>query len=72
MCTMSRCEILRQAAHIVGDRHALRLMLKVPMNDLYDWLAGHARPPVHVFLKAVDIIDAHADRQAGRSSDASA
>lgn len=61
---------------MVGDRHALRLMLKVPMNDLYDWLAGHANPPVHVFLQAVDIIDAYRranpSRQADGASDASA
>ena len=42
------------------------------MNDLYDWLAGHANPPVHVFLKAVDIIEAHAGRHAARGTDVSA
>ncbi len=34
------------------------------MNDLSDWLAGYANPPVHVFLQAVDIIEAHAEAQA--------
>ena len=68
---MPRCEILRRAAQIVGDRHVLRRMLRVPMNDLRDWLEGNANPPVHVFLKAVDIIDAHAGRHAASGTDAS-
>jgi hypothetical protein len=69
---MPRCHVLRRAADIVGDRQ-LRSMLKVSMNDLRDWLAGRANPPAHVFLQAVDIIDAHAARrQTGRATDASA
>ena len=68
---MPRCEILRRAAQIVGDLHALRRMLRVSMNDLQDWLAGNVNPPVHVFLKAVDIIDAQAGRHAARGTDAS-
>jgi hypothetical protein len=68
---MPRRQSLRRAAHITGDRHALRRLLKVPMNDLYDWLAGYAKPPTHVFLQAVDIIDGHASRQARRTSGSS-
>lgn len=37
------------------------------MNDLQDWLAGNVNPPVHVFLKAVDIIDAQAGRHAAQA-----
>jgi len=69
---MPRCHILRRAAYLVGDRHALRRMLRVSMNDLYDWLAGYANPLTHVFLQAVDVIDAHASRQAGRANAPSA
>lgn len=57
---MPRSLTLRRAARIVGDCHVLRGMLKVPMHELYQWLAGNARPPAHVFLQAVDIIEAHA------------
>lgn len=65
---MPRCEILRRAAEIVGDLEALRLMLKVPMSDLSNWLAGNANPPVHVFLRSVDIIYADADRRDNEAS----
>ena len=62
---MPRCHILRRAAQLVGNDYALRLMLKVPMSDLRDWLDGRANPPVRVFLQAVDIIEARAADQAG-------
>jgi hypothetical protein len=57
---MPRCEILRRAASILEDPRTLGMMLKVSMSDLHDWLAGRSNPPTHVFLQAVDIIDAHA------------
>lgn len=58
-----RCQILRRAAELVGGPHALRTMLKVPMSNLNDWLAARSNPPAHVFLRAVDIIEAHAASQ---------
>ena len=56
---MPRCEAVRRAAHIVNDMHKVRMLLDVPMRDLRAWIAGRADPPIDVFLKAVDIIEAH-------------
>lgn len=58
-----RCQVLLRAAELVGDRRALRHMLQVSMSDLCDWLAARSSPPDHVFLKTVDIIEAHAPAQ---------
>jgi hypothetical protein len=56
---MPRCQILRRAAQLIGDRSSLRSLLNVSMSDLHGWLAGRANPPTQVFLQAVDIIEAH-------------
>jgi hypothetical protein len=53
-----RCEAVRRAAGVVEDLHRLGELLNVSIDELRDWLAGRANPPVHVFLRAVDIIDA--------------
>jgi hypothetical protein len=48
---------LQAAAAIVGGERALARFLKVPMPDLFVWMrAGAERPPVSVFLRAVDIV----------------
>jgi hypothetical protein len=48
---------LQAAAAIVGGERALARFLKVPMPDLFVWMQpGAERPPVSVFLRAVDIV----------------
>jgi len=47
---------LQRAADILGGKDQLRATLRVPMRRLAEWLDGAAEPPMHVFLKAVDII----------------
>jgi hypothetical protein len=47
---------LRRAAEILGGQDKLREHLNVAMRELSAWLAGAAKPPLDVFLKAVDII----------------
>jgi len=54
-----RCEAVRRAAGVVADLQRLGALLNASIDELHDWLAGRANPPVHVFLRAVDIIDAH-------------
>ena len=53
-----RCEAVRRAAKVVEDLYQLGALLNASLEELHDWIAGRANPPVHVFLKAVDIIDA--------------
>jgi hypothetical protein len=47
---------LRRAADIVGGELQLGLRLKVKPSHLSLWLRGFCRPPVDVFLRAVDLV----------------
>lgn len=49
---------MRRAADLVGGKSALREKLRVPMRDLERWMDGGEKPPMDVFLKAVDIVSA--------------
>jgi len=49
---------LQRAADILGGKEPLRVVLRVPMIRLDEWLAGHSEPPMDIFLRAVDIISA--------------
>ena len=49
---------LHRAAEIVGGREKLRTLLDVSVSEIEAWMAGAERPPMDVFLKAVDIISA--------------
>jgi len=51
---------LRRAATLLGGKERLREHLRIPMRELDAWLAGVARPPIDIFLKAVDIVSAPA------------
>lgn len=53
---------LHRAAEIVGGREKLRTLLEVSVSELEAWMAGAERPPMQVFLKAVDIISAAPQR----------
>lgn len=52
--------VLLRAAEILGGKSALRVLLRVSVRELDTWLEGSERPPVFVFLQAVDVISAHA------------
>ena len=52
---------LRRAAEILGGTDKLRDYLQVPLSQLELWLSGAERPPVDVFLRAVDLISGTPD-----------
>ena len=47
---------LARAAGLIGGARRLSDRLGVSMPDLTRWLAGEGRPPLDVFLRAVDIL----------------
>ena len=47
---------LARAAGLIGGARRLSDRLGVSMADLTRWLAGEGRPPLDVFLRAVDIL----------------
>jgi hypothetical protein len=57
---------LTRAAEILGGEEKLRDYLHVPMHRLEAWLAGE-RPPMDVFLRAVDLVSASGTQIFGRS-----
>lgn len=60
-----RCEAVRRAASVVDNLHSLGALLDASIDEVRDWLTGRTNPPVHVFLKAVDIIDSRGKQGAG-------
>lgn len=52
----ARLEAVWRAAGVVQDRRLLSTLLDVSMSDVLRWLDGFGCPPVHVFLRAVDIV----------------
>jgi hypothetical protein len=47
---------LERAAEIEGGAQALALRLKVTPSHLMLWMHGAERPPVEIFLRAVDLV----------------
>jgi hypothetical protein len=47
---------LERAAQISGGEQALALCLRVTPSHLALWLKGLERPPVEIFLRAVDLV----------------
>ena len=47
---------LQKAAELLGSRKKLARALRVPAKDLEAWIADEAKPPLNVFLRAVDLI----------------
>lgn len=47
---------LRRAADIVGGPQQLALRIRVTPSHLALWMAGSEPPPLHIFLRAVDIV----------------
>ncbi len=49
-------QTLRYAAELVGGEEELMRRLGIGREELDRWLSGAERPPLGVFLKAVDIV----------------
>ena len=47
---------LERAVQIEGGEEALALRLKVTPSHLALWMQGIERPPVDIFLRAVDLV----------------
>ena len=47
---------LERAAQIAGGEQELALRLKITPSHLALWIHGVERPPVDVFLRAVDLV----------------
>jgi hypothetical protein len=58
---------LQRACEIVGGLEPLARQLRVAPGDLACWIDGRARPPMDVFLAAVDVVLLHAERSRGRA-----
>jgi GAF domain len=56
IATSVHIQVLVRAAEILGGTEALRGYLRVSPAQLAAWMAGRARPPAHIFLRAVDLI----------------
>ena len=47
---------LQKAADLAGGRARLARALRVPARDIDRWIADEAKPPLNVFLRAVDLV----------------
>ena len=54
---------VRRARELAGGVNALSRALHVTTNDLDEMLAGRAAIPPWLFLRAVDYVNEHDDRQ---------
>jgi hypothetical protein len=61
---------LNRAAEILGGTDRLREYLRVPASHLALWLAGSEKPPLDVFLRAVDLISEGPPPEVARSTSA--
>lgn len=49
-------ETLNEAALVLGGSERLAIRLDVEVNTVDKWLAGTEKPPLHVFLEALEAI----------------
>ena len=47
---------LQKAAETAGGQKKLARLLRVPLAELEKWIADKDKPPMAVFLKAVDLV----------------
>ena len=62
---------LQRAADILGGKEKLRAYLRVPKHRLEAWL-DDAEPPMDIFLKAVDVVNAATAQADGKLSSGNA
>ena len=58
-------QTLRYAAELLGGEDELAQRLGVTRGELDRWLKGEERPPLALFLKAVDVVHEAAIAQLG-------
>lgn len=63
MATGIRLRVLRAAAKTLGGPRRLRDFLGVRSAEVAAWLAGTQEPPQEVFLRALEILLDHLDRE---------
>ena len=56
-----------KAVELLGGRKPLARELRVPLADLERWIAGAAKPPLQIFLKAIDLVLDETSPQGGLS-----
>ena len=49
-------DTLSRAALAIGGEARLAAALKVPLEDLYGWLHGDARPSTEIYHKTLDLL----------------
>lgn len=47
---------LARAAQALGGAQALCKRLGIPVHEMTMWLEGKSTPPMHVFLRVIDIL----------------
>lgn len=63
MATGIRSRVLRAAAKLMGGPRRLREFLGVSSTAVAAWLAGTQEPPREVFLRALEFLLDHLDRE---------
>ena len=58
---------VRRAAEIVGSVEVLAAQLEVRGEDLREWMEGQLSVPQEIFLRCVDILNAHQLSEIGAS-----
>ena len=46
----------QKAVELIGGRKELARELRVPLAELERWITGDAKPPLQIFLKAIDLV----------------
>ena len=60
----------QKAIELLGDRKKVARELRVPLADLDKWITGSAKPPMQIFLKAIDLVLDETAPQGGLSDPA--
>lgn len=55
---------MQRLLELFGSRTKLARLLQVPEDDLQRWLNDKAKPPLGIFLRAVDLLLAETDAAA--------
>ena len=61
-------KVLKQAADMEGSTQALAARLRVPENTLLRWMSGRAQMPLRAFLRVVELVSQHEQRNGDAAS----
>jgi len=56
---------LRKASEVVGGHLKLCRYLRVPSDELANWINDMSTPPIAIFLRAVDLVIGEVSREGG-------